>query len=229
MLIGSPRKMFAVAPGTWYDLDRSAGRRSSSVELVADVGSRRTKGSTEGVVSTVREITVQCPLAPRGSAWCLVLGAWCLVLGLLVPPSPRSSPLAGREFSGLLAKNPRPSASEMRSHVSANSSELRQKSTKYTRPERSDTNTNHAKPKHHPSKMLATVASWAQPPEFWQIRLQGTNFGKFGYLAHFLQRPHSSILLPVLDEYSHSDSSKFPSLRILNTVTAGGISIRHSS
>ena len=41
-----PRKMFAVAAGMWYDLDRSAGRRSSSVEQMADDRSPRTKGWT---------------------------------------------------------------------------------------------------------------------------------------------------------------------------------------
>ena len=46
-----PRKMFAVAAGMWYDVDRSAGRRSSSVELVADGPNPRTKGWTEVAVS----------------------------------------------------------------------------------------------------------------------------------------------------------------------------------
>jgi hypothetical protein len=46
-----PRKMFAVAAVMWYDMDRSAGRRSSSVELVADVRNPRTKGWTEAAVS----------------------------------------------------------------------------------------------------------------------------------------------------------------------------------
>jgi hypothetical protein len=46
-----PRKMFAVAAGMWYDLDRSAGRRSSRVELVAGGRNPRTKGWAEGMVS----------------------------------------------------------------------------------------------------------------------------------------------------------------------------------
>jgi hypothetical protein len=45
--------MFAVAAGMWYDLDRSAGRRSSSVELVAGGRNSRTKGWTEGAVFQV--------------------------------------------------------------------------------------------------------------------------------------------------------------------------------